>query len=200
MRSLSLTDFVDIVAASGTPKLTKIRNARSRGKYDPATDFYKQIREGIVQAHEAGAKRSDLSKYIRAARDSRKQQHFDEIEQGYRKWWGRKTLGWFDPPRKSFTLSNVTVRVNPELGLSINGDPHVIKLSFKAEKLTSRRVELIGHLMSKALPAKRGTVGVLDVRRAKLFTPNVPAPDLDALLAGEFAYIAAVWDELDRAP
>jgi hypothetical protein len=39
-------------------------------------------------------------------------------------------------------------------------------------------------------------MAVLDVRNAKMLTPNVPVDRLTAGLRGELAYIAAVWDDL----
>jgi hypothetical protein len=49
------------------------------------------------------------------------------------------------------------------------------------------------HLLGKHAP--RGTtVGVLDVRRAKLFTPTVIIAGLDALLNSETLAMVSLWD------
>jgi hypothetical protein len=45
MIRVSLTDFVDIVSKSGTPKATKVAQVKKRGRYEPAVDFYKPLRE-----------------------------------------------------------------------------------------------------------------------------------------------------------
>lgn len=51
---ISLTDFVDFVCKSGTAKLTKVRQIKERDDYSPKTDFYKALREGVIENHETG--------------------------------------------------------------------------------------------------------------------------------------------------
>ena len=53
MIDTTLTEFVDFVSKAGTPKLTVVRKVKQRHAegYDPQTDFYKIIREGIVLMH-----------------------------------------------------------------------------------------------------------------------------------------------------
>lgn len=46
---ISLTDFVDFVCKSGSAKLTQVKKVKYRDDYSPATDFYKALREGIIQ-------------------------------------------------------------------------------------------------------------------------------------------------------
>ena len=51
MLRITLTDFVDIVSASGTHKTTKVREKLSRDDYHPAKDYYKKVREKIIDIH-----------------------------------------------------------------------------------------------------------------------------------------------------
>ena len=88
--------------------------------------------------------------------------------------------------------------MNPELGLEIDGTPHLIKLYFKSDKLAKNRIDIITHLMSVVLSdqcpsPEETTMSVLDVRRAKLFSPTVPIQALDAILNAELAYVAHLW-------
>lgn len=118
---------------------------------------------------------------------------------GYRSWWGRKNLTWFDPPSDSYKSSGVEVSINPELGLIVNGSPHLIKLYFKADSLSKNRVDVITHLMAKTLERRCPAdtkMAVLDVRNSKLITPTVPIPTLDATLNAELAYIANIWPNI----
>jgi hypothetical protein len=43
MPSISLTDFVDFVVATGTSKLTKVRQIKRRPQYHPAFDHWKSL-------------------------------------------------------------------------------------------------------------------------------------------------------------
>jgi hypothetical protein len=88
------------------------------------------------------------------------------------------------------------VSVNPEMGLEVNGTPHLIKLYFKAEQLTKNRIDLITHMMQVTVGARcpAGCVmGVLDTRNDKLIAPTVPIAGLDIQLKGEAAYWMTIW-------
>jgi len=187
---------VDFASASGTSKLTKVRQIKQRPEYEPAFDFYKRLREGIISCHAAGDDRAQLANHIGKASDAKKKTHYVEVMAGYKRWWGAKKLKWFEPPREVYSEGGVSIRINPELGLQVDGKPHVIKLYFKSEKLSKARVDVITHLMDKALRAGIGPearICVLDIRNARLIAPTVPIPGLNAMLKGEIAYLAAVW-------
>lgn len=201
MPQLSLTDFVDIVSSGGTPKATKVRQIKYRPPYNPATDFYKPLRESIIDFHRHKYGKSYIDTTINGLSDPKKQTAYPMIAEGYKKWIGKKKLIWFDPPRSFFSSHGVDVTVNPELGLIINGTPHLIKLYFKADKLTKNRIDIITHLMTVVLfgeiPNPQETVmSVLDIRNSKLISPTIDIAQLNGILKAELSYIATLWDEL----
>jgi hypothetical protein len=199
MPSLSLTDLVDIVSASGTPKATKVRRIKYRLPYNPAADFYKRIRDSIIEAHQQGEDKSALDQTLNGLMDAKKRKAYPAILSGYRKWWGQKELVWFPPPTETYSAHSIDVSVNPELGLEVSGIPHLIKLYFKAEPLSKNRIDIITHLMAVVLGADcpKGTVmSLLDVRRAKLIAPTVPIAGLSGILDAELAYISTLWPTL----
>lgn len=201
MPQLSLTDFVDIVSASGTPKATKVRHVKRRPAYDPSADFYKRIREDIIESHKGTHDKAHLAATLTGLTDRKKITAYPPIVAGYGKWWGRKALTWFKPPSELYSRHGVDVAVNPELGLVIDGMPNLIKLYFKADPLAKNKVDIITHLMAIAVsgkcPSPSTTVmSVLDVRRGKLICPTVPISGLTGILDAELAYVAALWPSL----
>lgn len=201
MPQLSLTDFVDIISASGTPKATKVKQVKNRPPYSPVTDFYKRIRENIIDIHRNNRKKSYIDRTLVGLTDKKKETAYPAIISGYKKWVGRKKIKWFDPPHDVFSSNGVDVSINPELGVKINGNPHLIKLYFKSEPLTKNRIDIITYLMAAVLshscPSPSKTVmSVLDVRRSKLISPTVPVPLIDGILEAELAYISSLWGSL----
>jgi hypothetical protein len=196
MPRISLTDFVDIVSKSGTPKATKVAQIKNRPDYEPAVDFYKPLREFIVDHHKRALPKFASAEALASIADPKKMTNYPEAIDGYRRWWGNKALEWFDTPVGTFSSHGVDVVVNPELGLVVNGRSYVIKLYFKADPLSKARVDIVTHMMEETL---RGSLlggeimAVLDVRRAKLISPTVPIPRLTAALNAELAYVAAMW-------
>lgn len=196
MPKISLTDFVDVVSKSGTPKATKVAQIKNRSEYDPRADFYKKVRDSIIKTHKTNGSKNDLKRMLEELSDEKKLKNYPGIVSGYLKWWGRKTFRWFVPPTSVFSKHGVEVSINPELGLELNGKQHVIKLYFKGEALTKNRIDIVTHLMETCLRknvSQVTTMSVLDIRNARLISPNVPIPKLNAALNAELAYIAEIW-------
>lgn len=200
MPQISLTEFVDFIAKSGTPKLTLVRTVKQRHiiGYDPRTDFYKPFRDGLVQLHKNGQPKSALASLVASQTDAKKQTAYPDLLKGYKKFLGRKTVQWFTPPQNPWTHSGLTVSVNPELGLDINGSRHAVKLYFKADKLTKLRMDAITQLMHHVLGTGHGspTFSILDVRNGKLISAPMPQPNLMPLLEGEALAFASIYGQV----
>jgi hypothetical protein len=196
MPEVSLTAFVDFVSRAGSPKLTVVSRWKHMPEYRLSRDLYRSVRLRIVEMHSADEAISALTGLLAELRNARQISTYPAIIEGYRVWRGRKRIRWFDPATTVWSHGDLDVRVNPELGLEINGVPHLIKLYFKADKLSKQGVSVIPHLMRVACgeASPDGCVmGVLDVRRSRLHTLSVRDPALDVLLRGEAAYWMTVW-------
>lgn len=196
MPSLSLTDLVDVVSRAGTPKATKVAEIKNRKPYQPATDFYKPLRDGLIEIHQSGKDKKALADLQNSLTDQKKQSNYPQALEGYRKWWGKKTLTWFAPSRSVYGHAGIDVAINPELGLIVDGVRHVIKLYLKAEPLTRLRVDLITGLLEIALRAKcqpEDRLALLDVRQAKLFAGSTRMKPTMAVVDAELAYVADLW-------
>jgi hypothetical protein len=196
MIKISLTDFVDIASKSGTPKATKVAQVKARPDYEPKFDFYRPIRERIIEIHKNGREGGSLRSFLQALTDRKKIKNYPDLVEGYLNWLGRKKLEWSDPPRKLYRSSGVDVIVNPELCVSFAEETHLIKLYFKDESLDRFKVDvilsLIDHVLRSHCP--EGTIiSVLDVRRSKLFSWRASSRSRMALVDAELAYIASLW-------
>lgn len=90
MRPISLTEFVDIVSASGTPKATKVQNLLDCPEYDPAADFYKKIRDIIIEAHKTNKGKEYIDGVMAETSNAIKTAIYPSIISGYKKWWGER--------------------------------------------------------------------------------------------------------------
>ncbi|MBL8854469.1 MAG: hypothetical protein JNK57_10925 [Planctomycetaceae bacterium] len=200
MIEISLTRFLDFTLKSGTPKVTSLQTTKlqSLKQYDPVVDYYKQIRDAIVNHHRKGTPYSQVEAIANSVQNKSKRDNYPLIAAGYKTFRGSKQLKWFKPPNDVWVANGVSVSINPELGLEIKGVPHLIKLYFKAESFRKQEVKAILSLMDTVLqkPNKPMKMGVLDVRNGKLYTDEPPDPKLMALMHGETAAIAAMWPSL----
>src|ERR1035437_3949784 len=194
MPEISLTDFVDFVIKAGSPKLTKVRELFNRAEYSPAFDYWKQLREHIAHAHGGTEKIGSILEGV----DLRKKRRYDAALTGYRKFLKRtEDSAFFVPPCERWTHSGLTVKVNPELGLLIEGRRHVIKFYFKDEEPTPHRLNAVLQLMKDSV--RKGKfedviVAVLDVAKGKLITATKEEnTEYSILLEGEAASFMSMW-------
>ncbi len=191
---ISLTDFVEFAIKSGSPKLTKVSEIKNRAAYSPAFDFWKPLREGVRDFHETGTTdRSCLDQILLGLTDKAKQKRFPELIKAYKRFLGKKEINWFPPPTAVWSHVDLKVRVNPELGLEINGVKHVIKLYFKDEAPSKFKLQAILQLMQSSLDPKLAGVhelSVLDVASGKLISWTT---DVSPLLKGEAAAFVQMW-------
>ena len=92
MPQISLTDFVDIVSKSGRPKATKVIQVKERPEYEPAFDFYKPLREHLIETHRTGQSKDHLFAVLSTLTNKTKLTHYPQLINGYKKWWGKKDL------------------------------------------------------------------------------------------------------------
>ena len=84
MSKISLTTFADIVSLSGIPKSTKTRSAleQMREEYKPSTDYYRQVRESIINLHERNHPKEHLREILSDLVHESRRKHYVEIIMG----------------------------------------------------------------------------------------------------------------------
>lgn len=194
MDRISLTYFVDFILASGTPKLRGVRDYKER-KDDLASDFYRPIREAVVNMHRNGSPISTLEEVCRNETDETRKKHYPRVIAGYRAFLALGPKNFFEPPRMGLSLGPLEVDINPELGLVIDGKKYLVKLYFRNDPLAPKRTALILALLSRGLCTSNPEFvpAILDVRSAKLHTSAITSPRIDLLLRGEAASFAAMY-------
>lgn len=195
---VTLTSFVDFVAANGTSRITKVTEIKHRPDYDVASDFYRPLRKSIVAVHQEGRELSDLEDLLPTLTDARKQSNYPPLIAAYQKALSMDWT-WFEPPRSEWSHAGLSVTVNPELGLVIKGIPHIIKLYFKQAPLVPQRNNAILELLSEAFGKRDAAakMAVLDVRNGKLLTPRTRTRrGTDLFLQSEAAAFVEIWRQV----
>ena len=195
MERVSLTYFVDFVLKVGTPKLSGVKEFKEH-RYDHLTDFYKPLREAIIDMHEKGKSDQTLDGFVTTMTDERKRRIFPGLVEGYRMWLHATPMKWFTPAHTVLPIGDLEININPELGFEINGRPTLIKTYFRGEPLAQKRINIVLGLISAALgPTRPGTYfAMLDVKNARLHPmKTLPNPRLGLLLRGEAASFSTIY-------
>lgn len=194
--SISLTDFIDFVNKSGNSKMTKVKQVKYRNTYHPASDFYKALREEIIETHKINGDKKSLDKLMQKLTDLKKKINYPISIDGYKKFWGKKKIEWFDPPFYHWLTGDLDVKINPELGLSFDNKFYVVKLFLKADKISKDKLSQILSLMESQLRKEAGDdviFAVLDVKNAKLYENIKGDFTYLPLLEGEAKSFESIW-------
>ena len=201
MINISLTDFIDFVSRVGGSKFTKVNEVYTREPYQPAFDFWKPLREGIIDYHKSDLEKSELDKILHDLTDKNKIKLYPALIANYKSFLGRKKTEWFDPPHKLWRYGEFRMKLNPELGLEINGNLYVIKLYFKSDSLSQQKSDLILLLLNTSLKKaeyKDVNFAILDVARKKLFERTRLTEKHISLLRGEAMNFTNIWNSFEN--
>ncbi|WP_459640692.1 hypothetical protein [Flavobacterium sp. CGRL2] len=194
--SVSLTDFIDFVNKSGNSKMTKVKQVKYRNTYHPASDFYKAFREEVIETHRNNGDKKSLDNLLHKLTDLKKKVNYPTSIDGYKKFWGKKKIAWFDPPFYHWLTGDLDIKINPELGLSFDNKSYIIKLFLKADKISKDKLSQILSLMESQLRKEAGDeviFAVLDVKNSKLYENIKGDYTYLPLLEGEAKSFESIW-------
>jgi len=138
--------------------------------YDVRTDFYKRPREALKRLRGPGLEVAVLDRVVTDASEKRRA-HYRRVLGAFAVWAEEHRLEFFASPRAKWAEEGIEVPVNPELGMVIDGVPHVAKLNFTCTPLSDVEVAVLHQLMHEAVEPQcaPGTrMAVLDLANGRL--------------------------------
>lgn len=200
--SVGLTQFLDFtLKGSGASKTNFVRKVKYQSDYHPAFDYWKQLRDEIKRIHEKGLALSTLDSLIEKV-EKKKQKNYQEAIKQYKKFLKGKDVEWFETGKSHWAFDNLVVRSTPEIGLKIDGEPHLIKLYFKGknERIDRHNIQstltLMSHSNSSVDFPKTCCHTVLNVQRNRLHSLSEVNEDLLVSLEGDAYQFIYLWSRV----
>lgn len=197
MPDISLTSFLDFVAVAGPRRVSAVRACKqaSNQPYDPRKDFYKRLREKIVAFEKAQISAEQFHDVSAWGIAEKKTSNLQDAVDHYIAWRGSFAGKWVEPRHGSRTFGELRIRINPEVGIVVNGKATAIKLHFKKDQIAASRVPIVqGLMLGVTLPTQAS--GVLDVRRDNLMSRSVIESDVEILLSAEATAFMSIWNQV----
>lgn len=200
--NISLTQFIDFTLKQGASKVSEVRKIKEQGEYHPAFDYWRELREAIKELHENEYAIDYLDNVIDRVHIKKKINYEDTVKQ-YKRFCRKKRIEWFDPGKAFWSSGEVIVRSTPELGLIIDGKPHLIKLYFKekSEKMEKRSASSILTLMAQSERSndiQDAVHYVLNIKKGTLYPANDDNHSKDKLISleAEATHFAYIWNNI----
>lgn len=200
MTKITLTDYIDFISRSSFSKASKVKSIFQRPSYNPAFDFYKDLREEIIEVNFKNLGKEKLLEFLSGYSGSKKFKRYKSLLDGYLKFVGRKRTTWFTPQIAYWSYQNLSVKVNPEIGITVNGDSYLIKLYFKETPIKRDSIKLLLSMMENTLGSGIHTgykCAILDVERGKLHYLKTKSPEITDLMNAEAEYFLKLWESLE---
>jgi len=84
---IPLTSFIDFALTSGTPQITVMRRVKTmlEGGYQQSFDYYRRLRDAIIQMHKQDKPTGDLDDVLSFVGDKAKFENYQLCIREYRK-------------------------------------------------------------------------------------------------------------------
>ncbi|MBU9673857.1 hypothetical protein KQ939_09935 [Planococcus sp. CP5-4] len=198
---IGLTQFIDFTIKGSTAKTNMVRQIKYQSDYNPAFDYWKQLRDGIIKYHESNLNLDFFDQLLAQIDDKKKKNYTHAIKQ-YKKFLKNKDISWFNPGKSTWISNELIVRSSPELGLIIDGEPHLIKLYFKgkSEKVDKRNTSTtLALLTTSSYEENYDSIvnrSVLNLDKVKLYSNSNITEDQLIALESEASQFMYIWKKI----
>ncbi|MEM7751961.1 MAG: hypothetical protein AAF230_01020 [Pseudomonadota bacterium] len=196
MIRVSFTKFLDFIAQTGEPKAETAISAwrQSNTPYDPKRDYHKRMRTALIEALRNGQS-PNWEEFIEL-QNEKKRKNFSDTITKFEEWKETySSIHWFEPPRATWSSTEFQITVNPELGLSLDGNRVVVKLYLNRVRISSLKAQTGGLIMEQALrPLVENSTSfaVYDIKAERFHLFDGASEHLRYNLIGESANMSAI--------
>jgi hypothetical protein len=198
---ITQTDYIDFLSKSGTSKSTKVKAIYNRPDYHPAFDFYKSLRDEIVDNLRGKKNQESIQNCLGQICNPKKNSRYMPLIDGYLKFIGRRNFDWFTPPTAIWTYKQLNIKMNPEIGIGKGSDRYIVKLYFKENALENKDIKVLLWMMEETLCQgifKGYKCALLDVERGKLRYFKKKESSISALIEGEAECFIKLWESFEK--
>ena len=183
--------FADYLIKKIQHRKSYVKRIVNQKKYDPVEDYYLKLRQRLISLLKKQAPLSELDNIIKNLTPKRIDNYEFLIYQ-IQLFLKYKKYCWVTPPRNQVDYADLSLIVNPEIGLKIEDEEFFIKMYFKKPDLKKDKVDILLKIMQDAYKEEfpNANFAVWDVRRGSLY--QVKASD-DIRVSYNFEQEAKNW-------
>lgn len=132
-------------------------------------DFYLTLRTKLISLIKNNQSLVDLKDILKKL-NPKKYIHYELLIDQIQDFMQGINYTWVEPPKNTIEYSGLLLKVNPEIGLKINGKILFIKMYFKQAPIDKAKVKVMQKIMQDSLMNEfpYAEVAILDIRRGFL--------------------------------
>jgi hypothetical protein len=141
--------FADFIEKKPNSKKKYVSKVMNQGQYQPQEDYYLQLRQKLKSVFRNHSSIEELNGLLKKI-NPRKFNNYETLIDQIQNFMQGKTYAWLNPPRYKIDYSGLELTVNPEIGLSMNGNNYFIKMYFKQETMSKTKAQIMQRIMQDA--------------------------------------------------
>jgi len=169
MSSIIFERFADYILKKEKSKKNFVHKIINQGDYEAKKDYYLQLRIKLINLLKKNKSLEELDELISVV-SSKKTNNYRVLIENIQSFLKGRNYKWIDPQKGEINYSGLTVNVNPEIGLLIDGTTYYIKIYFKQQEISIKKVCILEKIMQDFCKEENNNVklAVWDIKRCKM--------------------------------
>mgnify|MGYP001282052458 CR=1 FL=1 len=201
---ITLSQFLSYAAKTTTyGKLTAVQKIKENTAYEPATDYWKPIRDGLHHVLQGNMTFDNLSQVAASATQrGNKQKNYLEAVSKLESFFKNRQYVYRAAPKATWSNDDESLQVttSPEFVLAMDGTNYLIKVFYRVkkhdERLTKWNIGSSLMLMDKATYSEQpehSVPAILNLQTQQLVTLSDIKEPNEALLQADAAMFVTLW-------
>lgn len=166
--------FANFVIEKPNKRKRYVNKVINKGPYSFEKDYYSIFRAKLISAIKKNKSLIELNNMLKKI-NPRKYNHYEVLIDQIQNFMQGVKYIWVEPPKNIIEYSGLQLKVNPEIGININGETLFIKMYFKQEQINTKKVNVMLKIMQDSIKEDypNAKVAILDIRHCELHKRDV---------------------------
>lgn len=166
--------FANFIIEKPNKRKKYVNKIINKEPYNFAKDYYSVLRTKLVSFIKKNKSLIELNQMLKKI-NPKKQGHYEVLIDQIQYFMQGVKYTWVEPPKNIVAYSGLQVKVNPEIGVDINGEILFIKMYFKRPKISTEKVNIMLKIMQDSIKEDfpNAKVAILDIRRCELHKKEI---------------------------
>lgn len=161
--------FANFVTEKPNKQKKYVNSIVNKGPYSFEKDYYSILRAKLISFIKKNKSLIELNDMLKKI-NPKKHDHYEILIDQVQNFMQGIKYTWIEPPKNIIEYSGLQLKVNPEIGININGEPLFIKMYFKSPQISTEKIKVMLKIMQDAIKKDypNAKIAILDIRRCTL--------------------------------
>ena len=166
--------FANFVTEKPNKRKKYVNKIINKEPYAFKKDYYSVLRIKLISTIKKNKSLIELNQMLKKI-NPKKHNHYEVLIDQIQNFMQGVKYIWVEPPKNIIEYSGLQLKVNPEIGININGETLFIKMYFKQDQIENEKVNVMLKIMQDSIKEdyQNAKVAILDVRRCELHKKDI---------------------------